>query len=190
MSRSQKTLAGLVILLGLALVWAVRRPWAEPPPPEVLRISTGTEGGTYFTAGKRLARLLEEYSGAEIGKVEAKKSLGTLQNCRQLASSEVDLAFGIGPVLANTEDPCTEHVAALMALYSDRVQVVVQKSIQSPAQLKDKLLYIGADLSGTKEIAKSILPALGISDTDYRRADKSVRSFQDASSKLSTGELG
>jgi TRAP transporter TAXI family solute receptor len=189
MSRSQKTLAGLVILLGLALVWAVRRPWAEPPPPEVLRISTGTEGGTYFTAGKRLARLLEEYSGAEIGKVEAKKSLGTLQNCRQLASSEVDLAFGIGPVLANTEDPCTEHVAALMALYSDRVQVVVQKSIQSPAQLKDKLLYIGADLSGTKEIAKSILPALGISDTDYRRADKSVRSFQDASSKLSTGEL-
>ena len=126
MSRFQKSLVGLVVLLGLALMWTVRRPWVEPPPPQVLSISTGTEGGTYFTAGKRLARLLEEYSGVEIGKVEATKSLGTLQNCRRLASSEADLALGIGPVLANTGDPCTEHVAALMALYPDRVQIVVQ----------------------------------------------------------------
>ena len=189
MSRSQKSLVGLVVLLGLALMWTVRRPWVEPPPPQFLSISTGTEGGTYFTAGKRLARLLEEYSGAEIGKVEATKSLGTLQNCRRLASSEADLALGIGPVLANTGDPCTEQVAALMALYPDRVQIVVRKSIQSPAQLKDKLLYIGADLSGTKEIARKILPALGIADTAYRRVDNSVRSFEDASLKLSAGEL-
>jgi len=189
MPRSKKRLAGLVILLVLALVWAVGRPWVEPPPPQVLRISTGTEGGTYFTAGKRLARLLEEYSGAEVGEVEATESLGTLQNCRRLANSEADLALGIGPVLANTRDPCSEHVAALMALYTDRVQVVVQKSIQSPAQLKGKLLYIGADLSGTKEIAKNILPVFGISDTDYRRADKSVSSFIAASLKLTTGEL-
>jgi len=107
MLRSSKTLAGLVVLLVLALVWAVGRPWVEPPPPQVLRISTGTEGGTYFTAGKRLARLLAEYSGAEIGEVEATKSRGTLQNCRRLANSEAELALGIGPVLANTGDPCT-----------------------------------------------------------------------------------
>ena len=103
MSRSQKSLVGLVVLVVLALIWVGCR---EPTPPKPLRITTGTEGGTYFTVGRRLARLLEEYSGAEIGEVEATKSLGTLENCRRLANSEADLALAIGPVLANTGDPC------------------------------------------------------------------------------------
>ena len=50
-------------------MWALQRHWGEPTPPKPLRITTGTEGGTYFTVGRRLARLLEEYSGAEIGEV-------------------------------------------------------------------------------------------------------------------------
>ena len=75
MSRSRKSLAGVVVLQVLALSWAG---CGKPAPPETLRIATGTEGGTYFTVGRRLARLLEEYSGAEIGEVESTKSLGTL----------------------------------------------------------------------------------------------------------------
>jgi TRAP transporter TAXI family solute receptor len=191
MSRSRKSLAGIVVLLTLVLLWIVPEQWGEPPPPSLLRITTGTEGGTYFTVGRRLARLLEEYSGDKIGEVQSTRSLGTLENCRRLANSEADLALAIGPVLANTKDPCAEHVSAVMALYVDHVQVVAQKEIEDLHDLagKGKTLYIGADLSGTKVIAGQILAALEISDTAYARAAMSVTSYKDASLGLQSGRI-
>ena len=188
MSRSQKSLAGFVVLVVLALMWSG---CGAPKPPETLRIATGTEGGTYFVVGRRLARLLEEYSRVEIGKVEATKSLGTLENCRRLADSKADLALAIGPVLAITEDPCTEHIAAVMALYVDRVQIVARNGIEDVRDLKgkDTRLYIGADQSGTKVIAEKILAVLGISNTAYTRAPNDVISYKDASDALQSGRI-
>ncbi len=51
MLRFKKTLIFLLVLLAFAATWAVGRLLAKPPPAQDLRISTGTSGGTYFTAG-------------------------------------------------------------------------------------------------------------------------------------------
>jgi TRAP transporter TAXI family solute receptor len=195
MSRFKKILIFLLLLLAVAVTWAVERFWAEPQrPPRDLKIATGTEGGTYFTAGNLLARLLEEYSGPEIGHVVDAPSSGTIDNCRRIESNEANLALGIGPPLANTTDPCRNHVRVLMALYSDTVQLVVRRSLEIKTldQLKGKRIFVGADASGTKAIATKILTTVEIYDPekDYERADPStVRSFAQASSKLQDGEL-
>ena len=193
MSRYKKTLVGLLVLLALAATWAVTRSWVEPPPQD-LRIATGTNGGTYFTVGKQLARLLGEYSGPEIGRVVDAPSAGTIENCRWLGSNKANIALAIGPVLKHTADPCTKDVRALMALYSDSVQLVVRGSlgIESLEQLRGRHIFVGADGSGTKVIATKILATVGLDDPekDYHRADPAtVRSFDDASSKLREGEL-
>ena len=68
MSRTRKTLCGLVgfILLGTALVaWMT---WHRKAKPEDLVITTGTEGGTYIKLGQLLKPILEQ-SGGLIGKV-------------------------------------------------------------------------------------------------------------------------
>jgi TRAP transporter TAXI family solute receptor len=194
MLRSKKALVFFLVLLAFAAVWALGRLWAKPAPVQDLQISTGTSGGTYFTAGKLLARLLEEYSGPEIGHVVDAPSAGTLENCRRIERNEANLALAIGPVLANTTDPCRNHVRVLMALYSDSVQLVVRRSlkIETLDQLRGKRIFVGADESGTKEISTKILAAVELVDPekDYERADpNTVRSFVQASSKLQGGEL-
>jgi TRAP transporter TAXI family solute receptor len=195
MFRYKKTLLFLLVLLTFAATWAVKRFWAEQQmPPRDLEIATGTEGGTYFTAGKLLARLLEEYSGPEIGHVVDAPSPGTIENCRRIESNKADLALAIGPPLANTPDPCRNYVRVLMALYSDTLQLVVRRSLEIKTldQLKGKRIFVGADASGTKMIATKILAAVELEDPekDYKRADPTtVRSFVQASSKLQGGEL-
>jgi TRAP transporter TAXI family solute receptor len=194
MSRSKKMLICLLVLLALAATWAVGRLQAKPPPAQDLRISTGTSGGTYFTAGKLLARLLEEYSGPEIGRVVAVPSAGSIENCRRIENNEASLALAIGPVLGNTTESCRNHTRVLMALYSDSVQIVVRRSlkIERLDQLRGKRIFVGADGSGTKVIATKILATVELDDPekDYERAaPNTVRSFVQASSKLQSGDL-
>jgi hypothetical protein len=118
-----------------------------------LRITTGTEGGTYLTVGRVLARLLEEYSGNAIGRVEAVPSPGTPKNLARLIAGEADLALAQGLVVAR--DPRREGIRVLMSLYTDRLQIVVHRSarIETVADLKGKSIYVGANQSGTKVVA-------------------------------------
>ena len=82
MSRSRKTLIGLVaLLLSTALIaWMTCHRRAEP---QDLVITTGTEGGTYIKLGQLLAPILEE-SGETIGKVSSVLSNGSVQNIERL----------------------------------------------------------------------------------------------------------
>jgi TRAP transporter TAXI family solute receptor len=81
-----------------------------------------------------------------------------------------------------------------MALYIDRVQVVIRReaSIERLRDLRGKRIFVGADGSGTKVIATKILATVELDDSDggYDRADPAtVTSFRDASSMLRDDEL-
>ena len=179
MSRSQKRLAGLVILVGLSVAWAVGRTWLQEQRRLDLVISTGGKGGTYIVLGDQLARILEEYEGEEIRSVTAKESAGSVENIERLVEGEAQLAFVIAPVLAR--DPHHDQIRVLLSLYTDRLQVVVRKAgIERLADLRGNRVYIGMDKSGTKLIATQILRRFGISDSEYSRVAPHG-SFQDAS---------
>ena len=86
MSRSRKTLSGLVglILLGTAAIaWRTCHRKAES---EDLVITTGTEGGTYIKLGQLLEPILEQ-SGGPIGEVTWVPSEGSLENIERLQSA-------------------------------------------------------------------------------------------------------
>jgi TRAP transporter TAXI family solute receptor len=185
MSRSREGLTALVILVGVGAALAAGLTLLKPKPAELV-ISTGTPGGTYIILGDQLARIVDEYPGKEIGKVQAKPSAGTVENIARLTSGEAELALVVGPVFAG--DPRRENVRALAVFYSDVLQIVVRKSasIEGLSGLKGKRVYVGADGSGTKWIATRILRTAEVSESDYSRVK--VHSFQEAAAKLEAGK--
>jgi len=186
-SRSRRIIAIALIALGVALALRVGRSWIASQQRRDLVIATGTPGGTYIRLGEQLARILEEHAGERIGSVEARPSAGSIQNLEWLASGEVDLAFGLGPVLA--ADERRDAIRGLMSLYTDLVQVVVREDppIDSLGDLREKRVFVGAEGSGTRLIATRILQEAGLAPTDYVRVAGSVRSFEDASLALQSG---
>jgi hypothetical protein len=186
MSRFQKLLTALAILVFFGIASVVGLTWLKPTPAQDLVITTSTPGGTYIVIGEQLARILEEYPGNAIGHVEAKPSEGTPHNIERLVKGEADLALVMAPVLAT--DPRREDIRVLMSLYDDIWQVVVRRSasIESLRDLKGKRVYVGADRSGNKWGATRILQAVSISESDYLRV--AGPSYQDAATQLQAGE--
>ena len=134
----------MIVYIALGLVAAVvfaafgRSVWLARNPAVDLKISTGTEGGTYITLGGQLARVLDEFGGAQIGNVEPIPSGGSVENARRLATGEADLSFVVEPVLAATEP--RDQLSVLLALYNNVTQILVRKdsAIKRLADLRSK----------------------------------------------------
>jgi TRAP transporter TAXI family solute receptor len=187
MARSQRTLSSLLLLFCASATTVVTFTCGRPREARNLVISTGTEGGTYVVVGEQMARILETYPQKGIGEVHSRPSAGSIENVDRLVASEADLGLVVGPVLASHPD--RQKVRALMALYSDRWQVVVRRntSIRTLRDMKGKRIFIGADGSGTKWGATRILRAAAdLSDSDYLRVN--VHSYWEAAEKLQAGE--
>ena len=186
MTLLQKVLTALAVLIFSGIAVVVGLPWLERIPAQNLVITTSTPGGTYIVIGEQMARVLEEYPGNAIGRVDAIPSEGTPHNIERLLKGEADIALVVGPILASHPDH--QDIRALMSLYNDIWQVVVRRSasIQRLGDLKGKRVYVGADQSGNKWGATRILQAVGISESDYLRV--MVSSYQDATTRLQTGE--
>ncbi|MEE8250174.1 MAG: TAXI family TRAP transporter solute-binding subunit [Gemmatimonadales bacterium] len=186
MSRLHKLLTALAMLgfFGIALVVGLAR--LEPSRAQNLVITTSTPGGTYILIGEQMARVLEEYPGDVIGRVEAIPSAGTPENIQRLVNGEADVALVSGPILANHSD--REDIRALMSLYDNIWHVVVRRSasIESLRDLRGKRVYVGRDESGNNWGATRILQTVGISESDYLRVPGP--SLHDAATQLQSGE--
>jgi TRAP transporter TAXI family solute receptor len=83
-------LSRLAIVLMLALGWPIPGRAAEPGWPDMLTIGTASPGGTYYTYGEGLARLLSRNLGLP---VVARETEGPVENIKLLEAGDIDLAF-------------------------------------------------------------------------------------------------
>ncbi len=160
MSRILMSIVGLILIAGMLPALA----FESPPSRRDLTITTGTRGGTYVRIGEQMVRVLERHRGETIGRVQSTPSAGTLENLDRLSSGQADLGLVVGPVFAS--DSRRDDIHALMALYTDVMQVVVRNgaSINGVRDLAGKRVYLGSPKSGTKWIATRVLKAAGMTE--------------------------
>ena len=122
----------------------------EPDWPETLTIGTASPGGTYYTYGEGLARLLSRKLGLP---VFARPTEGAAENIKLLESGDIQLAFvtlGIAQQGWNGTADWTggqqfRTARALFPMYDTPFQFVVtsESSLHSIADLSGKQVGIG-----------------------------------------------
>ena len=142
-----------------------------------LSIATGPVGGTYYTYGGGVAKIIS----ANVRNVEATAELtsASVDNLTFLRNGQADLAFTIAPALQDAYRGTGTFarigrvpVAALAVLYVQPTHLVTLASrrVASLADLRGRIVSTGIPGSGTEDIVLQILEAAGMKpDTDIRR---------------------
>ncbi len=174
---------------------------------KLLRIGTGSTGGTYFPVGGLIANAISNPPGSrdcELGGscgvpgliAAAVSTQGSVQNVTDVANGTLDLAltqadvayaayFGKG-IFAGEKR--LGNLRAVANLFPEAVHLVVRRDagIESVADLKGKRVSLGEKESGTLVIAEIVLNAFDLGKDDviafYEKLGK-------ASDMLAEGEL-
>ena len=163
LNRAETRLAIVIVgtLLAAALFALFR--FIEPPPPKVIRISTGAKTGAYYNYAQRYATELKKH-GMQL---EILDSSGSVQNLARLSDpkSGVSLAFiqtGVG------DQQTSPDLESLASIAYEPVWVLSKpnKSINQLIDAKGKRVAIGADGSGSQPVALLLLSANGITATN------------------------
>ena len=130
----------------------------KPAPPKRLVIATGGEGGAYERFAAAYRPLIEGY-GIEFVEVPTAGAVDNLARLRD-ESQELDVAFMQGG-LGVGEDPV--GLVSLGSIYFEPLWVFYsgKEVIDNLAHLKGKRLAIGAEGSGTRDLARELLEASG-----------------------------
>jgi TRAP transporter TAXI family solute receptor len=148
---------GPLVLLIVAVSWAAVKLLA-PAPPSTLVISAGPPGSSYWNAAQKYKTILARNRI----KVEVLPSEGSSANLRRLSDrgQKVDVGFvqsGIGPA---ERDP---HLVSLGSVaYAPLTVAYRGEPITLLTELKGKRLALGAEGSGARELALSLLKLSGI----------------------------
>jgi hypothetical protein len=173
----------------------------------LIRIGTGSTGGTYFPVGGLIASAISNPPGSrdcELGGscgvpgliAAAVSTQGSVQNVIDVASGTLDMAltqadvaysayFGRG-IFAG--DKRLDNLRAVANLFPESVHLVVRRDsgIKAVADLKGKRVSLGELESGTLVIAEIVLDAFGLGKDDvvafYEKLGK-------AGDMLAEGEL-
>jgi TRAP transporter TAXI family solute receptor len=134
---------------------------------------TGSIGGSFYSAGREISRILYEFGGISI---ESEPSGGGIENVQLTAEGKAilgltqsDVAYyahrGEGPFF----EP-HEQIRAVCGAQSLDLWIVAREgsSIESIPDLRGKRIAMGAIGGETGMIAKALLQAYGIKDGDYR----------------------
>jgi TRAP transporter TAXI family solute receptor len=134
-----------------------------------LSIATGGTGGVYYPYGGAIASVI----GANLPMVDATAEVtaASVDNLKLIRRHDADLAFTLADTLAEAvagQGPFTEGgavpVRALAVLYNNFTHVVARGAagVASVADLRGKVVSIGAAGSGTEILANRILKAAGL----------------------------
>ncbi len=190
----------LYALIGFlfAGVFAVGLSMSDPPPPAIIRLATGSEGGAYAAFGQRFKARLAEL-GLEAILVNTK---GSLENYRLLTTEDpeqaVDIAFVQGGIReasfpsapGQTADLEAIPLSSIADLYSEplwlffRSDTFADRAIDRLTEFVGKEINIGPPGSGTQPVAKLLLDLNGIGKESMMEY-----SNQDAIAKLQAGEI-
>lgn len=155
-----------------------------------LTFGTGGEAGTYYGFGSVLAQYVSNNSSVN---VTAVTSGGSKANIEDLVAGDVQLGFVQSDVMSYAytgKSLFTEPVegfSVVANLYLEQVQIVtLDPSIKSVADLKGKVVSIGAAGSGTYFNAIDALSVYGLTEDDINPV---YQSFGDSAESLQDGKI-
>lgn len=171
------------------------------------RIGTGGTGGTYFPIGSLIASVISKPPGSrdcEVGGscgvpgiiASAVSTQGSVENVRAIAAGTLDMALSQADVAyyayygqnAFADEPPIRDLRTVANLYPELVHLVArpEAGIRSVADLRGKRVSLGEEASGTRVVARVILEAYGLGESDVVASyDKIGR----ASDRIIAGEL-
>ena len=156
-----------------------------------LSFGTGGEAGTYYAFGTVLAQYISELAGLSITALTSRGSADNIDNLdaglRQLGFTQNDVAsYALNGIRLYDGEPITSFTA-LAALYDETVQLVtVNPDIKSVADLKGKVVSIGAAGSGVYFNALDFLAAYGMTEDDIV---PQYLSFKDSAEQLKGAKI-
>ena len=175
----------IALLLALLLAVSCASALAE------LTFTTGGETGTYYAFGNVLAQYVSANTDLTITAVVSDSSADNIDKLdakqRDLAFVQNDVAYYAYNGIRLFEDDAITSFSALAALYTETVQLVtLDPDIKSVADLKGKVVSIGAAGSGVYFNALDFLAAYGMTEDDI---DPRYLSFKDSGEQLKDGKI-
>ncbi|TDD45552.1 TAXI family TRAP transporter solute-binding subunit [Kribbella antibiotica] len=201
MSRRRALGLGAAAAAALTLPGCSRGRRDEPAPAAPATLATGNKGGVYDQFGTGLASLVGEVTGMMLTPVA---SLGSIDNLKKVASGRHDVGFttsdsayaayeGVGAFASGAL-----RFTSLGRTYDNYVHVVVPMAskVKTLQDLKNKIVSVGPEGSGTKLVADMILDTAklddrrSVGDTVLKRMlslDAAVAALKAQSDKPGTG---
>ncbi|HZZ12264.1 MAG TPA: TAXI family TRAP transporter solute-binding subunit [Paraburkholderia sp.] len=148
---------GPILLIAVAAVWVAVR-LIQPAPPSTLTISAGPQGSTFWNAAQKYKQILARNRIT----LNVLPSEGSVENLKRLADpkSKVDVGFvqdGLAP---------DDTAAGLMSLgsvaYVPLAIFYHGPTVARLSEFKGQRLAVGAEGSGTRQLALALLKANGI----------------------------
>ena len=159
---------------------------------ESLTFATGGESGTYYAFGSVLAQYISNNTDIKITAVVGN---GSQANVEDLDSGAVQLGFCQSDVMSYAYDGtnlfadtgAVGSFSVAAALYMEQVQIVTMNpDIKTVADLKGKIVSIGAQGSGVYFNAIDVLGAYGMTEADITPV---YQSFGDSAESLKDGKI-
>ncbi|WP_322015126.1 TAXI family TRAP transporter solute-binding subunit [Paraburkholderia sp. J12] len=147
---------GPILLVSLAAIWLAVR-LIQPAPPSTLTLSAGPKGSTFWNAAQKYKTILAR-NGITLNVLESE---GSAQNLQRLGDpkSNVDVAF----VQDGLASKVPEGLVSLGSVAYVPLAVFYHGPVVTRlSQFEGKRLAIGAEGSGTRELALALLKANGI----------------------------
>jgi TRAP transporter TAXI family solute receptor len=154
-----KVWAPLALIVAAGFLVAYR--YVGAPPPRVIRIATGAENGAYHAFAEQYAHLL---AGDGI-KLEVVPSAGTIDNLELLRRGEVSLALVQGGCASQAD---RADLQSLGSLFLEAMWVFTPRTspLHRLNELAGKRVAVGPIGSGTQVLAKQLLGANGVSESN------------------------
>ncbi|WP_321941362.1 TAXI family TRAP transporter solute-binding subunit [Paraburkholderia tropica] len=147
---------GPILLVSVAAIWLAVR-LIQPAPPSTLTMSAGPKGSTFWNAAQKYKAILARNRIT----LNVLESEGSAQNLQRLAdpASHVDVAF--------VQDGLASKVPDRLVSLGSVAYVPLAVFYHGPpvtrlSQFEGERLAIGAEGSGTRELALTLLKANGI----------------------------
>lgn len=162
-----------VAAAGLLVVAQAPAQEAEPvgPVPQLVSVGTAAVSGMYFPVGVALCRLVNQHRRETGLRCAARPSGGSVANVGGLRDGAFELALvqsdtqaeavaGIGAFAAVGP---SDDLRAVMSLYPEALTLVVRadSGIARVEDLAGKRVWLGAEGSGTRDLAADLMNALG-----------------------------
>ena len=154
---------------------------------EALTFTTGGEAGTYYAFGSVLAQYVSNNSNLSVTAITGN---GSKANIEDLDAGDVQLGFCQSDVMSYAYDGtnlfaetgAVGSFSVAAALYMEQVQIVTMNpDIKTVADLKGKIVSIGAQGSGVYFNAIDVLGACGMTEADITPV---YQSFGDSAESL------
>ncbi len=177
----------LAVLLTLALVFSLTACGGAG-----MTMGTGGTAGTYYAYGGVLGGHIKEVAGIDVNVVSTDGSkaniIGIDQGNYQLGTVQSDvMAYAWAGTRSFEAEGKIESFRVIGGLYAEAVQLVtMDPEIKSVADLKGKIVSIGAPGSGVYFNAIDILAAAGLTEDDI---DARKQSFADSAENLKDGKI-